>query len=101
MTSNSPTRAKRLERLEETPEQLRAISQAVGWDIEEFEDNGLLSIQYTSPVELSTDRFLEEARRAIKRIGAKRVVFDSLTSMSFLELRGVLTGRPQARGEGR
>lgn len=67
--------------LEETPEQLRAVGRAVGLDIAGAERAGLLRIVYTSPVELSTDRFLHEARDAVRAHGARRAVFDSLTTM--------------------
>ena len=66
--------------LEETPEQLRGIGRGFGWDLRELERRQRLAILYTSPVELSTDRFLNNARRSVERLHARRVVFDSLTS---------------------
>jgi circadian clock protein KaiC len=39
-------------------------------------------IRYTSPVELSTDRYLYEARAELATLGATRAVFDSLTTMA-------------------
>ena len=75
--------------LEETPAQIRAVAKTFGWDLAPLEAQGLLSISYSSPVELSTDRFLDEALRQIARLGARRAVLDSLTSMSF----GVLSPR--------
>jgi len=68
--------------LEETPAQLRAVAKTFGWDLVPLEAQGLLLISYTSPVELVTDRFLNEALRQIARIGARRAVIDSLSSMS-------------------
>ncbi|MEO5767766.1 MAG: ATPase domain-containing protein [Polyangia bacterium] len=68
--------------LEETPEHLRAIAGALGFDLAEEERKGNITICYSSPVELSTDRFLFDARRLVEEVGAKRAVFDSLTSMS-------------------
>lgn len=68
--------------LEETPAQLRAIARSIGWDLESLEEQGLLELRYTSPVELSTDRFLHQAVRAVARLGARRVVLDSLTTMA-------------------
>ena len=44
--------------LEETPAQIRAVAKSFGWDLVPLEDQGLLVIKYTSPVELVTDRFL-------------------------------------------
>jgi circadian clock protein KaiC len=68
--------------LEETPAQIRAVAKSFGWNLVPLEDQGRLLISYTSPVELVTDRFLNEALKQIARIGARRVVIDSLTSMS-------------------
>ena len=67
--------------LEETRLQLHAVARHHGWDLAALESQGLLLIGYTAPVELSTDRFLDEARRHVERIGARRAVLDSLTSM--------------------
>jgi circadian clock protein KaiC len=75
--------------LEETPEQLRWIASSLGWDLAALEDQGKLVIKYASPVELSTDRFLYEARRQVGELGAARAVFDSLTTMAL----GVPSGR--------
>ena len=68
--------------LEETADQLRGIAQGFGWDLRELENRGLFSFRYVSPVELSTDAFLDRARQLIEQIGAKRAVLDSLTSMA-------------------
>jgi circadian clock protein KaiC len=67
--------------LEETPNQLRTIAASLGWDLSEMERKGLLLISYISPVELSTDRYLQTARERVLTIKARRAVFDSLTSM--------------------
>ncbi|MEO8185475.1 MAG: ATPase domain-containing protein [Deltaproteobacteria bacterium] len=68
--------------LEETPDQLRAFAQSLGWDLATFEARGLLTLSYISPVELSTDRFLDRARREVEKSGAQRAVLDSLTSLA-------------------
>jgi circadian clock protein KaiC len=67
--------------LEETADQLRGIAQSFGWDLREVEQRRLLYIHYVSPVELSTDAFLNRARQLVEQVGAKRAVLDSLTSM--------------------
>lgn len=67
--------------LEETADQLRGIAQGFGWDLQEAERRGLLSFHYASPVELSTDAFLDRARQLVEEVGARRAVLDSLTSM--------------------
>jgi circadian clock protein KaiC len=68
--------------LEETPAQLRQFAHSLGWDLREFEARGLLTLSYVSPVELSTDRFLHRARQEVAKVGARRAVLDSLTSMA-------------------
>lgn len=67
--------------LEETPDQLRSLAAGLGWDLTEMERKNLLVIQYTSPVELATDRYLQTAREQVRALKARLVVFDSLTSM--------------------
>jgi circadian clock protein KaiC len=68
--------------LEETPQQLRAGAASLGLDLARCENEGLITLHYTSPVELSPDRFLYEARRLVEARDAKRAVFDSLTSVA-------------------
>jgi circadian clock protein KaiC len=75
--------------LEETRSQLCVVARAYGWDLPALEATGLLVIVYTSPVELSTDRFLDQARALVERLGTRRAVLDSLTSMAL----GVLSER--------
>lgn len=92
--------------LEETPAQIRAVARSFGWDLAPLEAQGHLLISYTSPVELVTDRFLDEVLRQIAKVGARRAVLDSLTSMSlgvasqrrFRELVYALTKHFQATG---
>jgi circadian clock protein KaiC len=68
--------------LEETPDQLREIASKFPFGLAELERRGLVNLRYVPPIELSTDRFLHEARREIERLGARRVVIDSLTSLA-------------------
>jgi circadian clock protein KaiC len=68
--------------LEETPDQIRATALGLGWDLESFEASGLISIHYTAPIEISTDRFLHTTRELVTATGARRLVLDSLTSLS-------------------
>jgi circadian clock protein KaiC len=68
--------------LEETANQLRRIAQGLGWDLSALEARGLFTFSYVSPVELSTDWFLDQARQDVERLGARRVVLDSLTSLA-------------------
>ncbi len=68
--------------LEETADQVRGIAQGFGWDLRELEQRQLVSLCYVSPVELSTDAFLDRARQLVEQVGARRAVLDSLTSMA-------------------
>ena len=68
--------------LEETAEQLRLNARSIGLNLEEPERANLLSIRYESPVELSTDRFLDHARRVMRDAKAQRAVFDSLSTLA-------------------
>lgn len=68
--------------LEETPEQLREIAAGFAFDLPGLEEKGLVTLRYTAPIELSTDRFLHQALEDVRRAGAKRMVLDSLTSMA-------------------
>jgi circadian clock protein KaiC len=68
--------------LEETPDQIRAFAQSLGWDLRLLEDSGLLTLSYFSPVELSPDRFLDLARADVERLAVRHAVLDSLTSMA-------------------
>jgi circadian clock protein KaiC len=68
--------------LEETADQLRGVAASIGWDLRALERKGLLSIRYASPVELSTDRYLQSARDHVEQENIRRAVFDSLTSLA-------------------
>lgn len=68
--------------LEETPEQLREVASGFPFDFLALEERRLVTVIYAAPIELSTDRFLHEALLEIDRLGARRVVLDSLTSLA-------------------
>ena len=68
--------------LEETPDQLRGLGAALGWDLVRAEASGQLRLTYRSPVELSTDLYLDRARQQVADLGARRVVLDSLSSLA-------------------
>ncbi len=68
--------------LEETPDQLRGLAAALGWDVVRAEASGQLRLSYRSPVELSTDLYLDRARQQVAELGARRVVLDSLSSLA-------------------
>ena len=68
--------------LEETPDQIRDLAGKFPFDFAALEQKGLVHLRYVAPIELSTDRFLHEARREVERLGARRVVLDSLSSLA-------------------
>lgn len=68
--------------LEETPDQLRDVASRFPFDFAALEQRGLVHLRYVAPIELSTDRLLHEVRREVERLGARRVVLDSLTSLA-------------------
>ena len=68
--------------LEETPEQIRSIARAFPYRFSELEAEGRLQVRYTAPIELSTDKFLQIARAEVERLKVRRVVLDSLSSLS-------------------
>jgi circadian clock protein KaiC len=92
--------------LEETPAQIRAVAKGFGWDLAPLEAEGRLLISYTSPVELFSDRFLHQTLAHVARVGARRAVLDSVTSLSlgvpssrrFRELIYALTKHFRAAG---
>lgn len=67
--------------MDETPAQIRELGRTVGWDLASFERQGLLLLHFTSPVELSPDRYLHAVRAEVRRGRARRVVVDSLSAM--------------------
>jgi circadian clock protein KaiC len=68
--------------LEEMPAQLRGIAATLGWDLAALEAAGRFQLHYTSPVELSPDRFLDQARQRAAALGAQRVVLDGVSTLA-------------------
>ena len=63
---------------QENPEQLRYIAKSFGWDLAQMEADGLLIHLYSSPVEIQPDIHAAHVKAAVDKIGAKRVLLDSL-----------------------
>ncbi|MEO0373617.1 MAG: ATPase domain-containing protein [Cyanobacteria bacterium P01_A01_bin.17] len=63
---------------QENPNQLRSIARSFGWDLEAMEQEGLLVHLYSSPVELQPDIHADRVKEAVEKVGAKRVLLDSL-----------------------
>jgi circadian clock protein KaiC len=64
---------------EEHPMEYLRRAQSLGIDLETLANTGALKILYIRPLDLSPDETLFEIREAVRAIGAKRVVIDSLT----------------------
>lgn len=63
---------------QETPSMLHAFARSFGWDLERLEHEGLLSVLYSSPVELGVDEHTHLIRNALEHTGARRIAMDSL-----------------------
>ena len=91
---------------EEHPEVYLQRAKSIDVDFRQAVKDGKLRIIYLRPLDLSVDETLDEIRRAVKEIGAKRVVIDSISGFemalapifrddfreSFYRLIGALTG---------
>ncbi len=91
---------------EETPPKYVDQAKALGFDLEDMIRRGLLEMVYVRPLDLSMDETLYAIQAAVDKVGAKRVVLDSISGLEaalapafkedFLEslyrLLGALTG---------
>jgi circadian clock protein KaiC len=91
---------------EETAPKYLDQAKALGVDLEEMRREGLVEIVYVRPLDLSMDETLYAIQSAVDKVGAKRVVLDSISGLEaalapafkedFLEslyrLLGALTG---------
>ena len=64
--------------LQENPTQLARVARAFGWTLDDS-----VTMMYRSPVDLYVDEWIYELLDAIDRLGAKRVLIDSLTDVLF------------------
>ncbi len=64
---------------QEDPSQLKHIANNFGFDIDELQQQGMLRMFYTSPVELNVDQHAPLMLREIEALNAQRVVIDSIT----------------------
>lgn len=66
---------------QEDPNQLTRLAEDFGWDIAAMEEAGQLIVLYDSPVELNPDAHVPRVAEAVERIGAQRVVVDSISDL--------------------
>ena len=64
---------------EEHPKEYLHRAQALGFHLQEMIEAGTLEALYLRPLDLSPDETLHEIREAVSRVGAKRVVIDSMS----------------------
>jgi circadian clock protein KaiC len=64
---------------EEYPEAYLARAKTVSGDLDMMVERGRLAITYLRPLDLSVDEMLAEIQTAVERVGATRVVIDSLS----------------------
>lgn len=63
---------------EERPKEYAGRARSFGLDLDKWQEEGKLELLYLRPLDLSVDETLHEILGAVERIGAKRVVIDSL-----------------------
>lgn len=66
---------------EETPSKYLEQARGFGFDLQKMADQKLLNLIYVRPLDLSVDETLHEIQEGVKKVGAKRVVIDSLTGL--------------------
>jgi circadian clock protein KaiC len=64
---------------EEHPKEYLYRADGLGFKLREMTEAGTLEALYLRPLDLSPDETLYEIRQAVKRVGAKRVVIDSMS----------------------
>jgi circadian clock protein KaiC len=68
--------------LDETRAQIIKLAVGRGWDVRPLMEQGLLEVVFVSPLNYVADALLQHAKEHIQRMGAKRVVIDSLSSLN-------------------
>jgi len=66
---------------EETTPKYLDQAKGFGFDLEKMCEEGLLEMVYIRPLDLSVDEALYDIQEAVDRVGAKRVVMDSISGL--------------------
>ena len=66
---------------EERPKGYTSRADSFGLDLKSPQDEGKLEVIYMRPLDLSVDETMQEILDGVKRVGAKRLVIDSLVSL--------------------
>ena len=64
---------------EDSPSEIASRAMAFGWDFAQWERDGKLSMIYRAPMDLTIDEVIDQARKEVERLDAKRLVIDSLS----------------------
>ncbi len=65
---------------EENPAQLLRNASNLGLNLQPFIDTGIMTILFMSPIELNIDEHVYDIQQLVKKIGATRVIIDSISS---------------------
>jgi circadian clock protein KaiC len=76
---------------EERPQEYTGRAESFGLDLQTPQTDGKLEILYLRPLDLSVDETLQEILDAVRRIGAKRLVIDSLAGFELALAPGFRT----------
>ncbi len=76
---------------EERPEEYAGRAASLGMDFDTPQDDGKLEILYLRPLDLSVDETMREIIDAVERMGAKRLVIDSLAGFELALAPGFRT----------
>lgn len=68
--------------IEDYPDKLNLYGRTFGWNIQKYVDEGKLSILQI-PIDQKGYNLIQAIEREVKRVGAKRVVVDSLSALNF------------------
>ncbi len=67
--------------LEESSSQIRKTALAHGWDLEKYEKSGKLVFINPDLIDVNPDKLLYKIINAVNKMGAKRVIVDSVSSL--------------------
>lgn len=64
--------------LQENPSQLERVARSFSWTLD-----GVVNVMYRSPVDIQIDEWIYELLDTVERIGAQRVLIDSLADLHY------------------
>ena len=64
--------------LQENPSQLARVARSFSWTLD-----GVVEVMYRSPVDIQIDEWIYDLLETVERIGARRVLIDSLADLQF------------------